>query len=454
MKPTVKLLQLVGTLCVAAAVIFLWRLFTSADIYRGFLNGLEGGNAIFSLWWLVLVVAGILVVIDWLISRGDRAVRVQRKLPHSLSLGVYAQVQIDIENTSRRDLAIQLTELHCDVVDSKGLPLEFSISANSTKMLKYTIYPKDRGAAKFNKTWLRVTSRWGFWRHSHFIENAGVVKVYPNFAPIAQSASVTLEHQIARMGIHLQQRRGAGSDFHQLREFREGDAMRQIDWNATSRHHKPIARDYQDEKDQDVFFLLDCGRRLRGKEADLSFFDHALNAVLLTSYIALRQGDGVGLMSFSANQERWLTPLKHPARINAVMNQLYDLQSTTKASDYLEVAQAFLTKRKKRALVIIITSVREEDTGDLQEAIKLLSRQHMVMIASLRDNYFDEKIKEPVINLSSTLSYCAITDYLKSRSLVLAKIKTMGALITDALPSQLHIKLVQEYLKLKRSGRF
>lgn len=455
MRPSAKLLKLACMFFAAAAFIFAWRLIAPNESANPSLGmQIYSGQLMASIWWFTLVSALLIIALDWLTSRADLDVRVERRLPQSLSLGVYAHIHLDIENNSTHNLHVQLTELHCDAIDSKGLPLRFSIAANSQKPLRYTIYPIERGTVNFKQTWLRITSRWGFWLKNQKINNQEFAKVYPNFAPIAQSASVSLEHQIAQMGIHLLQRRGEGSDFHQLREFREGDAMRQIDWNATSRYHKPISRDYQDERDQDVIFLLDCGRRLRGKEGDLSFFDHALNAVLLTSYIALRQGDGVGLMSFGADQQRWLTPLKHPARIKMVMNQLYDLQSTTQASDYLDMAQDFLSKRKKRALVVIITSVREEDIDDLKEATRLLSRKHMVMIASLRDNYFEEKLEDSVVNLNSALSYCSIVDYLRKRSVVLAKIKSYGAMITDSLPSQLHLKLVQEYLRLKRSGRF
>ena len=455
MRPSAKLVQFVGFMFVAAIVVFAWRALTldQSRLYGVQDQGLVS-QLLVSSWWLVAGGGAALIALDWLLSRGSYKVSVNRSLPQSLSLGVHSYVHLDIENQSSRRLYLYLTELHCSKLECSTLPLRLSVGARSDKPLRYAVYPIARGAANFSKTWLRIRSQWGFWFKSQFIDNPVQTKIYPNFAPIAKSTSVSLEHQIAQLGIHLLQRRGEGSDFHQLREFREGDAMRQIDWNATSRYFKPVSREYQDEKDQDVMFLLDCGRRLRGKEDELSIFDHALNAVLLTSYIALRQGDGVGLMSFGADRQRWLSPLKHPARIKTVMNQLYDLHSTTQASDYLAMAEEFLARRKKRALVVIVTSVREEDVDDFREAVRLLRSRHMVLVASLRDRHFDEKTDEPITNLGSALTHCAILDYLKRRSVLLTKIKSFGAIVSDSLPSKLHLDLVQEYLKLKRSGRF
>ena len=99
------------------------------------------------------------------------------------------------------------------------------------------------------------------------------------------------------VGAHLRRRRGEGTEFQQLREYRLGDSLRQIDWKATQRARKLISRDYQDERNQQVMLLVDTGRRMLARDDGLSHFDHVLNAALLVAYIALRQGDVVGLLA-------------------------------------------------------------------------------------------------------------------------------------------------------------
>ncbi len=391
-------------------------------------------------------------MVDFYRQRGLCKISVVRELPHSLALGIYASVRLEVHNNYDFPVSLDISEMYPANIQAENLPLSLKLEARSSRRVEYSILPIRRGEARFGHTCLRITARWGLWQNQWAVGEAESVKVFPNFSPIAQAASVGLERQVAQLGLHLQQRRGDGSNFHQLREFRAGDALRQIDWKATARARKPISREYQEERDQEIVFLLDCGRRLRAKDDHISHFDHALNALLLTSYVALRQGDAVGLMSF-AGERRWLSPIKGPARINTVLNQLYDLHSSTDTSDYLQAAEQFLKRSRKRALVILITNAREEDVEDLSAATQLLAKKHIVMVANLRDVYLDKVQKQAVTNFNQALNYCGIVDHVRRRLRVLSQLQDLGTIITDSLPQQLHIDLVKEYLKLKRSGR-
>ena len=118
-------------------------------------------------------------------------------------------------------------------------------------------------------------------------------------------ALLATDHRLSQIGVLQRQRRGEGLDFHQLREYREGDTQRQIDWKATSRAGKLISREYQDERDQNIVFLVDCGRRVGAHDGALSHFDHVLNAVLLLAYVSLRQGDAAGFLTMSGRGASW-----------------------------------------------------------------------------------------------------------------------------------------------------
>ncbi len=140
------------------------------------------------------------------------------------------------------------------------------------------------------------------WTAQHFLKENSVVRVFPDFARVQSGQLQASEHWLSQLGVQQQQRRGSGLEFHQLREFRTDDSLKQIDWKATARKRTPIAREYQDERDQQIIFLLDCGRSMRSQDGTLSHLDHALNACLLLAYNALRQGDAVGLQTFAGHQ--------------------------------------------------------------------------------------------------------------------------------------------------------
>jgi uncharacterized protein (DUF58 family) len=243
-----------------------------------------------------------------------------------------------------------------------------------------------------------------------------------------------------------------GLEFHQLREFREGDSLRQIDWKATARQRTPIAREYQDDRDQQIIFMLDCGRRMRSQEGDLAHFDHALNACLLLSYIALRQGDAVGISTFAGEQDRYLAPVKGTAQLNRLLNSVYDLQSTQRSADYSTAVRQLLARQKRRALVVLVTNLRDEDDDELLGAVKQLGLQHRVLVASLREEVLDTVRQTPVQTWQDALAYCGTIDFLNARATLHERLIAHGVPVLDARPGELGAQLVSRYLSWKKAG--
>ena len=122
------------------------------------------------------------------------------------------------------------------------------------------------------------------------------MRVYPNYSTISKLLAFEVDNKLQLTGVRMSRRRGEGIEFHQLRDYRDGDSLRSIDWKATARMRRLIAREYQDERDQQIVFMLDAGRHMLAKDAELSHFDHTLNAMFLLSYVALRQGDAAGVV--------------------------------------------------------------------------------------------------------------------------------------------------------------
>jgi uncharacterized protein (DUF58 family) len=251
--------------------------------------------------------------------------------------------------------------------------------------------------------------------------------------------------------VRLRRRRGLGAEFHQLREYRRGDSPRQIDWKATSRVRKLISREYQDERGQRLLFLLDCGRRMRHADQDRGHLDEALNALLLLAYVAVRQGDAVGLMTYGG-PKRWLAPRKDPDTVNRLLNAIYDLQPTLEAADPLAAARELIQTHTRRSMVLLLTNSRDEDQPELAAAIGLLRRRHLVVIADLRESALDRALTAPITNRSSALRFHAVQGYLEARRRHHERLQHLGAFVLDLLPRQLPIALVNQYLAVKRAG--
>ena len=389
---------------------------------------------------------------DLLLGLPIEQITCQRLLPASFSLNKPQAVRFELTNTSDIELDVIFHDSHPSHFYSGQFPLKQKIKPGQKAVFEYQVIPKIRGLAEFSQAYVIFDSRFGLWQFTKRMGNDDRIKVYPDFSAISDSFILGVDQAMRHMGAHIAKRKGDGMEFNQLREFRVGDTLKQIDWKATARLGEPISKEYQEEKDQNVIFLLDCSRRMRALENDLSYFDYALNALLMSSYIALDKGDAVGVMTFSG-EPTWLPPIKGKRAINTILNHLYDLHTSTQSSDFVTAAEQLLIKQRKRSLVILLTNVRDEDNEDLQKAVQILQDQHIVMVVALQEVLLKDINKLDLSRPDQAMLFAGTKLFQQQRNKMLAYLKAIGVSVVDATHENIHIQVVTEYLRLKHSGK-
>ncbi len=427
-------------------LLFLAALLAAAGI------GVSFHPALANAW---LAAAGVLVAaaaMDALLALRLQTPDAHRVVPGSLPVGVGHDVGIRLANGGARALRVTVHDHHPAAAQVEGQPQTVSVPAKGWAELRYRLRPVERGDAKFGRIELRLGSPFALWQANRMAGEAQVVRVYPDFSELTKFALLATDNRLSQIGVLQRRRRGEGLDFHQLRDYREGDAQRQIDWKATTRMARLISREYQDERDQQVLILLDCGRRMAARDDDLSHFDQAVNSALLMAYVSLRQGDAVGLMTMSGIS-RWMAPRKSRATVNSILNRVYDLQPTVAATDYHVAALELMQRLRKRALVVILSNLRDEDDDTIAPALKLLQSRHLVLFASLREAILSRALAARVDTFDRAVTHAATADYLRHRELMFRRLERHGALCLDVEPADLPIALVNRYIDIKRSGR-
>ena len=310
----------------------------------------------------------------------------------------------------------------------------------------------ERGEVTFAPVQVLSKSEWLFWKRLSSHGEPEKVKVYPNYEPVVRYALLAMQHRESPMGIVRRPRAGTSREFQQLRDYRDGDSFAQIDWKATSRRQSLISRAYEEQRNQSVVFLVDTGRRMRAMDGKLPQFDHCLNAILLVSHVALRQGDQLGVQSFGGTN-RWLPPVKGLHAMPVLLNHLYDFQTTPEPSDFSEAVQLLMAHQRRRALVIVLTNLRGEDGKELIPALQVLASKHLVLLASLRERSVDEAREATVLTFSDALRFTAADRYVAERREVLAELSARGILTLDTTAQQLAVSLANRYLDIKAAGR-
>jgi uncharacterized protein (DUF58 family) len=402
--------------------------------------------------WAGLGLAGLgLACADVYLSRKSPRLEIERDCGGVWPVGVWHTVQLTLHNRGRSNLHLQVIDDYPTQWQMEGLPHQVQIAGGRFLKLSYRLRPSQRGDAHFGAPYLRLRSPFGLWLRLHRLGASSDVKVFPDFSKLLGHTLNATDRRTPTAGTLRKRRRGEGTDFRQLREYRSGDSQRAIDWKGTARQQKLISREYQEERDQQVVFLLDTGRRMLAKDDVTSHFDHALNAVLTLSFLAQKQGDAVGLMSFGGNP-RWLAPHKGRAGLDRLLAGVYDLHAQEVAPDYLQAASNLMERLRKRAFVVIITNLRDEDDAAMRTACELLSQRHLVMCASLREKSLDLALQNPVQQFEQALRFCASSHFLAQREEAIRKLGIRAGHLIDITPENLSMALVNRYLDIKESG--
>lgn len=391
--------------------------------------------------------------------------RVQRQLPHALALGVPRAVTLRLFNDGPRPVHAHVFDEVDPELPFDGWPQAVTVPPERHVVLHARVTPRRRGRVAFGAVQLRVRSPWGLLELQRRVGTPQALQVYPDFAAVARYAWLAGDRRLSQIGVKSVVQRGQGTDFKQLAEYRPGDPVRHVDWRASLRHARPIVRQYQDERDQRVMFLLDCGRRMRADDGDAALastsapagtqhFDQALDALMLLSYVALKEGDEVGALTFgtAVGEERHFAPRKGQATLNALIARLHDVEPGTAHSDYLFAAQSLLRLQPRRSLVILLTNFRDEDAAELQPALRLLRQRHLVVVASLRERVLREIAEQRLDTPQRTLEVAAAHAFAQSRRDAFARTVGRDALSIDVEPARLAVELVNRYHAVKRTG--
>jgi uncharacterized protein (DUF58 family) len=386
--------------------------------------------------------------------------QIDREVADSIAVGTWTEVVLVVRSKTRQRLDLELFDKPPPSCELRDMPATLSLPGlgsgkNQRARVRYRLKANQRGAHEFEPCDVRIRGPLGIFARQVEAGGRPSFRVLPNFKAVSRYALMATADRVGELGIRKVRRRGSGMEFSHLRDYRQGDLSRQIDWKASARRQKLISREYEDERNQHIVFMLDCGRRMRARdgrrEDKLAHFDHCLNATLLLSHVALRQGDSIALSTFGGH-EQWVPRQKGPAGLNAVLERVYDLEATTAPSDYSAAARRLATVQRRRALVIVLTNLYDQDNSELLEAVSLLRQRHVVLVASLREAVTEATIAEPIHQLDDALRIAAGHRYLQHRDKTHRQLQSRGVMTLDVVPDDLSVQLVNRYLAIKRAG--
>lgn len=323
---------------------------------------------------VIVALAGIVSVADLLAGWKLPAIRWHRQLPPTLIRGRQGDITLTLVNESTSAWRVRLLDnLPASLLSD--VPVEQCLLQQS-QSFHYCVQPWQRGEYQLGMVYSQWASPLQLWWRTRADQVPGSIKVVPNALATNSALPGTL---LRRSGALRQRRQGNGTEFLQLREWQQGESARQIDWKASARRHRLIAKETEVERDQQLIFLLDTGPAMAHRDEHSSLLDHALDAAMFIASDAMKQGDAVGV----ASQGFWLPPQAGRKGLVQLAERCSHLQTNEGGSDLMAAAQNIVKHSRRTTMIIILTSA-EQSTQMLENTQSLLQQsRHKVMVATL-----------------------------------------------------------------------
>jgi len=356
-------------------------------------------------------------------------------------------VALRITNRAARAVRLRLTDDAPGL--ATGLPVQAELGPHRAMQTVYSAVVDRRGQHQFGDAIVRAASPLGLWEQQVPFEMADALRVYPDFARVRElSLRGRLSEQ--RVPIRARRRSGGENEFQRLRPYVSGDSYRHVDWNATARRRHLVTREFGQESNQNLIFLLDSGRMMSARSGGLTAFDHALNAAVLLGQVALKHGDRVGLLAFDRTVRAWLPPRAGKRSGGRLIRATYDLFPTIEEPDYALAFRHLTLRVRRRSLVVLLTTVVDEVSADVAErVVASLAGRHLPVTVWIRDVEVDALLdRRPTGPLDPFLAGAA-AELSGWRERSLTAFERRGALTVDGTPDQLTAGLLHRYLEIK-----
>jgi len=315
-------------------------------------------------------------------------------------------------------------------------------------LLSYDAVSNRRGRFEFVPAWVECPSPFGLWIRRRRVGGRQEVCVFPDYRRLFGAGfHVGGAPGPSQSGRHLR-KRGLGLEFHQLREYRQGDMIRTVDQKASSRFHKLIVREMREEEDQTVLFLLDTGYRMIEREGGVSHFDHAFEAMLSLAYVALHQGDRVGVRTWGPD-ERWIPPRRSLSSFPHLVQRLYDVEAHPEASSPAVVLADILPRLNRRTLIVLLTNFREEDGEGIAHLIPILRARHLFCTVWIRETVAEQLVSRTPQSHDEALETSMARLFLAERDRCRRSWESQGVYTIDTIARELRPRLIQRYWDIK-----
>ena len=378
---------------------------------------------------------------------------VTRDVNARLNLGDDNKVVLTVRNTTPQPINFSLIEGYPVEMQDRKTVLKGTLLPEKEKVFEYQYDASQRGKFEFGDVFIIIRSMFFMASRGVTIPLKQDVHVYPSVLQMKKYELLVFQQQKTSSGIKKIRRLGNNSEFEQIKNYVQGDDLKSINWKATSRRNELMVNQYQEEKSQSIYCIIDKSRNMQMDFDGLSLLDYSINSSLVFSNIALRKGDKAGLITYSDKIGTLLAAEKSAGQMRRIHESLYNQKTQFKESNFEILYQSIRQIIRSRSLLVLFTNFETEFS--MRRAIPMLRRlnqKHVLVVVFFQNSELQEIAYQPSKNIKEVYTSVVAERMISLKSKIARELRQNGIQTVLTIPSELSVNTINKYLELKAKG--
>ncbi len=442
----------------------LMNLFKNLYIHNKFYYYLAGLSALFlvSFWigelypvaWVLMVVLAVLFLFDTLLLfRVKNGIDSRRMLPKKFSNSDENPVPITVQNDYPFSIHIKVIDELPEQFQKRDFNYEANLAVNQAHNFEYNVRPVERGEYHFGNLNIYVSSSLNMVARRYRFNKSQEVAVYPSYIQMRKYEFLAMSNRLTEFGLKKIRRIGHTMEFEQIKNYIPGDDVRTINWKATAKKAALMVNQYQDEKSQPIYSLIDLGRVMKMPFESLKLLDYAINSTLAFSNIALLKNDKAGLITFSKKIDQIVPASSKRTHINTLNEALYNIDTQFTDSNFSYLYATIRRKVTHRSVLILYTNFEHVSSLKRQlPFLKAIAKQHLLVTVFFENTELDDLISQNAEDLQSIYHKTIAEKFAYEKRLIVKELEKRGIYSILTKPQQLSVSVINKYLEFKAKG--
>jgi uncharacterized protein (DUF58 family) len=400
---------------------------------------------------VISIVFLLLVVLDLaLLYLNKQTIIAKRQIADKLSNGDDNEIFITIKNNYPFEIQVTMIDELPYQFQIRNFKFTEKIVPKTEKTLKYILKPTRRGEYQFGAINIFVSHVLGFMARRFQFEANKTVPVYPSYLQMRKYELYAISNHLTELGVKKIRKMGQNREFDQVREYVQGDDIRLLNWKATARKNALMVNQYQDEKAQHIYSVIDKGRVMRMPFDNMTLLDYAINASLVISNIAIQKSDKAGIITFSTKVNTHLPADNKSGQMSQILEVLYNQKTAYKESDYESLFVNLRHKVKQRSLILLYTNF--ESLASLERQMpyfRNIAKQHLLVVIFFENTELNALTHSKTYDTEEVYIKTIAQKFMYEKHLIVKELAKFGIHAILTKPQDLTVNTINKYLELK-----